>query len=266
MTTECHPAYLDFPMLGSRHVLADFDGGDISSDGGALLLRETERLTGIIRQFAACFNDHRDPDRIEHTVEELVSQRVYGLALGYENLEKANLRGVEVVSPSMPPKGSEQERATLEHFELDEHGLVARGPQGHTPILTGAGKDKLQVLFEATTCAPAPSGRLVVPRRWPARSHVTSTLAIASASVSDDSTTGRTNSGGVIAGVPGSRGPCRGSSIRWAWRAYAFGVEPRSVMRRSCAPGVEHSSSRGLQGRLLRGRGGHIRSSRSVER
>jgi hypothetical protein len=73
-------------MLGPRQVLADFDGGDISSDGGALLLRETERLTGIIRQFAACFTDHRNPDLIEHSVEELLAQRVYGLALGYEDL------------------------------------------------------------------------------------------------------------------------------------------------------------------------------------
>ena len=86
MTTECNSTYLDFPMLGSREVLADFDGGDISSDGGALLLRETERLTGIIRQFAACFTDHRNPDLIEHTVEELIAQRVYALALGYEDL------------------------------------------------------------------------------------------------------------------------------------------------------------------------------------
>src|SRR5689334_3454571 len=86
MTTECSIAYLDFPMLGSRQVLADFDGGDISSDGGALLLRQTEARTGILRQFASCFTDHRDPDRIEHPVEHLLAQRVYGLALGYEDL------------------------------------------------------------------------------------------------------------------------------------------------------------------------------------
>src|SRR3954447_26358252 len=86
MTTECNPAYLDFPMLGSRQVLADFDGGAISSDGGALLLRQTERLTGIVRQFAACFSDHRDPGLIEHPVEHLLAQRIYGLALGYEDL------------------------------------------------------------------------------------------------------------------------------------------------------------------------------------
>src|SRR3954454_15839128 len=86
MTTECNPAYLDFPMLGSREVLADFDGGDISSDGGALLLRQTEQLTGIIRKFAACFTDHRKAGLVEHTVEELIAQRVYALALGYEDL------------------------------------------------------------------------------------------------------------------------------------------------------------------------------------
>jgi hypothetical protein len=86
MTTECNSSYLDFPMLGSRQVLADFHGGDITSDGGALLLRKTEELTAIIHQFAACFTDHRNPDLVEHSVTELVAQRVYGLALGYEDL------------------------------------------------------------------------------------------------------------------------------------------------------------------------------------
>src|SRR5438270_8705974 len=102
MTTECNSAYLDFPMLGSRQVLADFDGGDISSDGGALLLRETERLTGIIRQFAACFTDHRNPDLTEHTVEELIAQRVYALDLGYEDqaLWSSSHELVNITAPS----------------------------------------------------------------------------------------------------------------------------------------------------------------------
>ncbi|WP_182849587.1 transposase, partial [Tautonia rosea] len=69
MQTECNAAYLNFPMLGRREILADFDGGDISSDGGALLLRQVEQLTGILRQFADCFTDHRDPERVEYTVE-----------------------------------------------------------------------------------------------------------------------------------------------------------------------------------------------------
>lgn len=86
MKTECNPEQLDFSMLGSRQILADFGGGDISSDGGGLLLRKTEELTGVIHQFAKCFTDHRNPDLVEHSIEELVAQRVYGLALGYEDL------------------------------------------------------------------------------------------------------------------------------------------------------------------------------------
>jgi Transposase DDE domain group 1 len=86
MNTQCNSSYLAFPMLGRREIVADFDGGDITSDGGALLLRKTEQLTAVLRQFAACFTDHRKADLIEHTVEELVAQRVYALALGYEDL------------------------------------------------------------------------------------------------------------------------------------------------------------------------------------
>lgn len=86
MATECNQKTFAFHALGSRDVVGRFDGGTISSDGGGVLLREVELRTGIIRQFAACFTDHRDPGRIEHTVEELLAQRVYGLALGYEDL------------------------------------------------------------------------------------------------------------------------------------------------------------------------------------
>jgi len=86
MKTQCKPSQLKFHGLGKREVVGKFDGGNITSDAGGLLLRETEKRIGIIRGFAKCFEDLRDPDRIEHTVKELVSQRVYGLALGYEDL------------------------------------------------------------------------------------------------------------------------------------------------------------------------------------
>ena len=86
MATECTQKHFGFHPLQTREVVAQFDGGRITTDGGALLLREVERRTGIIRQFAGCFTDHRDPDLIEHTVEDLVGQRVYGLALGYEDV------------------------------------------------------------------------------------------------------------------------------------------------------------------------------------
>src|SRR3990172_1759897 len=72
--------------LGPRRVVADFSGGYLSSDGGALLLREIDQRLGLSRQVAACFGDHRNPLFVEHALEELVAQRMHGLALGYEDL------------------------------------------------------------------------------------------------------------------------------------------------------------------------------------
>jgi len=86
MTTECNQDFLPFHPLNQREVRGSFDGGAITSDAGGLLLREVENRTGIIRQFAACFTDFRDSGLVEHGVTELVAQRIYGLALGYEDL------------------------------------------------------------------------------------------------------------------------------------------------------------------------------------
>src|SRR5271169_5906219 len=86
MTTECNQFVFGFHPLKRREIRAEFDGGAITSDGGGLLLREVEKRIGILHQFATCFTDYRNPELIEHTVEELVAQRVYGLALGYEDL------------------------------------------------------------------------------------------------------------------------------------------------------------------------------------
>src|SRR6266702_1724211 len=86
MTTECNQFVFGFHPLKRLEIRAQFDGGAISTDGGGLLLREVEKRIGILRQFASCFTDYRNPDLIEHTVEELVAQIVYGLAVGYEDL------------------------------------------------------------------------------------------------------------------------------------------------------------------------------------
>jgi len=86
MKTECNPSQLEFHALGQRKVVSKFDGGNITSDAGGLLLRETEKRTGILKGFAKCFEDLRNPKLIEHPVAELIAQRVYGLALGYEDL------------------------------------------------------------------------------------------------------------------------------------------------------------------------------------
>ena len=84
--TECKPKPIEFHALGNRDVVAHFDGGDITSDCGGLILREVEQRTGILKQFAACFVDYRKAEAIEHPVEDLVAQRAYGLCLGYEDL------------------------------------------------------------------------------------------------------------------------------------------------------------------------------------
>ncbi len=86
MATECTQKEFGFHPLKHREIRAQFDGGVITTEGGGLLLREVEKRIGIVRQFAACFRDYRNADLIAHTVEELVAQRVYGLALGYEDL------------------------------------------------------------------------------------------------------------------------------------------------------------------------------------
>lgn len=86
MKTECTKKRYHFQALGSREIVADFTGGTITSDGGGLLLREIEKRTGILSRFANCFTDHRNQDLIEHSVLDLVSQRVFGIALGYEDL------------------------------------------------------------------------------------------------------------------------------------------------------------------------------------
>jgi len=86
MQTECTQQTFEFQGLGRREVVAHFDGGPITSDAGGLLLREVEEHTGIVRQLARCFTDHRDEEAIEHPVEQLLRQRIFGLALGYEDL------------------------------------------------------------------------------------------------------------------------------------------------------------------------------------
>ena len=84
--TECIQSSFGFEACGSRQIVARFDGGTISSDGGALLLRQTDKRLNLLPRLAKCFLDGRNPEQVEHSVLEMLSQRVYGLALGYEDL------------------------------------------------------------------------------------------------------------------------------------------------------------------------------------
>ena len=78
MNTECTARQLEFHGLGRRAVVGKFDGGKLSSDSGGLLLREVEQRTPILKRLAVCFTGHRDAERIAHSLESLIKQRVMG--------------------------------------------------------------------------------------------------------------------------------------------------------------------------------------------
>lgn len=86
MPTQCNSEKFGFEGVAGRKVVGGFDGGAMTSDAGALLLRETDRAISLTRRVAACFGDGRRADRIEHSLETLVAQRIHGIALGYEDL------------------------------------------------------------------------------------------------------------------------------------------------------------------------------------
>jgi Transposase DDE domain group 1 len=86
MPAECSAESFDFGTVEGRHVEAAFDGGLVTSDAGALLLGATDRAIRMMDRVALCFHDERRPEYIEHEVATLVGQRVFGIALGYEDL------------------------------------------------------------------------------------------------------------------------------------------------------------------------------------
>ena len=86
MTTECLPQQIEFQSLGRRKIMGDFTVGYVSSDAGALTLREVDKCLGLIKEFSSCFTDFRHPDYIEHPLKDLLAQRIYGLCLGYDDL------------------------------------------------------------------------------------------------------------------------------------------------------------------------------------
>ena len=86
MPTECSAKPMGFARVDGRAVVADFDGGEITSNAGGLLLGATDRAIGLVERFAACFTDGRAAERVVHEVATLVGQRVFGIALGYEDL------------------------------------------------------------------------------------------------------------------------------------------------------------------------------------
>jgi hypothetical protein len=127
--TECTQEWFEFAEHFSRRVVAQFDGQWITSDGGGLLLRQTNRKIRLLEPVADCFTDARDPARVEHTLSEMLGQRIYGLALGYEDLNAhEQLRHDPLLAllagkrePSEPLAG----KSTLNRMELAPEGVAA---------------------------------------------------------------------------------------------------------------------------------------------
>jgi hypothetical protein len=120
--TECTQTSFGFQAHFRRQVSTQFDGGTMTSDAGGLLLRETDRHLKLLPRLAQCFLDGRDPERIQHTVAEMVSQRVCALALGYEDLnDHEQLRQDPVLKLLAGKEDLEQAlagKSTLNRLEL----------------------------------------------------------------------------------------------------------------------------------------------------
>jgi hypothetical protein len=149
MKTECTRDQLEFHAFGRREVVGRFDGELISSDGGALLLRETEQCTAILSRLASQFLDYRNGQRIEHSVSDLVSQRVLGIALGYEDLNDHDVLCADpLLVGKADPTGGERARkrdrgkalassSTLNRLELTLHRYkkIVADPAGMDRLL-----------------------------------------------------------------------------------------------------------------------------------
>ena len=137
METECSAGRLEFSGLGKRSVVGAFDGEEISTYGGALALRELEDRTGILRRLSRCFADGRAPGRVEHGLETLVKQRVFGICLGHEDLNDhdelrrdrlmALLCGVSDVSGERRRRASDRGMALAGKSTLNRLELLAPG-------------------------------------------------------------------------------------------------------------------------------------------
>jgi hypothetical protein len=132
---------LGFAPVEGRAVVAAFDGGKITSDAGGLLLGAADRAIGLVARFARCFSDSRSEELIEHTVATLVGQRVFGIALGYEDvvdhdeLRHAPILAVLAGKPSARRKNCAPlaGKSTLNRLELGGATVTAYHKIGHDP-------------------------------------------------------------------------------------------------------------------------------------
>ena len=132
MLTQCSADLFDFAPVEGRRVEAGFDGGTITSDAGALLLGATDRVVGLVGRLAGCFVDARRPDLIEHDVATLIAQRVFGIALGYEDLnDHEHLRhdpAMAVLAGKLAARRSDCEHSSAIGFNSGSGGAASGCP------------------------------------------------------------------------------------------------------------------------------------------
>src|SRR5271169_1394940 len=123
-STDCKEQPLLFQDLGGRQVAADFSGGTLSSDGGVLLLRQVDAHLGLTHSLAQCFTDARQQVYVDHSVPQLLAQRLYGLALGYEDLnDHARLR----LDPLLATACNKPDPLGAERFNPAHRGVALAG-------------------------------------------------------------------------------------------------------------------------------------------
>jgi hypothetical protein len=157
--TECNQTQFVFEGHFSRQVLAEFSGEQISSDGGALLLRQVDGKIQLLQRVVACFCDGRDPERVEHELSVLLRQRIYGLALGYEDLnDHEQLRHdplLALVAGQRKLEAPLAGKSTLNRMELAPEGALDQ-QRYHKISYSAAALDKLlvEIFLEAHPHAP----------------------------------------------------------------------------------------------------------------
>ena len=132
--TQCNQERFEFEAHFSRGVVARFDGGTMTSDGGALLLRQTDQRLNLLPRLTACFEDQRSAWLISHSVRELVSQRVYGLALGYEDLNDHDQLREDPLLAVLSGKRRVGEEALAGKSTLNRLELSTETPSRHKKI------------------------------------------------------------------------------------------------------------------------------------
>lgn len=170
VSTHCASEPLLFQDLGQRKVVADFSGGYLSSDGGALLLRQIDSGLGVSRTLAQCFFDQRDQRYVDHPLTELIAQRLHALALGYEDLnDHATLRLdplLAVAAGKVDPFGMDRLQdkghalagpSTLNRLELSNAKTTRYHKLRHDPL---AVRDALLTL--AVRCLPKDASEIVL--------------------------------------------------------------------------------------------------------